>query len=519
MTGVTSLEVDGETGNRTFTVTTGQSVKLSNIVTASAVETVAGNTPTSLDVTLNRAGTAALTLAGTPVEVNFSGTALSTLNLTGSTADSSIVLNNSGAALTTVNVGGDKAVAIATKAGINTIKTVNASANSGGVTYDASAATADNQLTFTGGAGNDKVVFKAGYLTAGTTGDILDGGTGTDTLVINDTTPVYAAINAAKGFDVLGLNTTGATVDISQLTGINSFAVGSGNLSETFNNGKSTSTFAIDLTGGNTGTVTINNAVGETASTVTIDNQAGSAKTLAGLAFSGVSTISLVSSGKALGSNVLTDITNADNSNIKVSGALDFSLAGVDATTTGSKIDASAMTGKFSVVGSTKNDVILGGSAADTLQGAVKNTANQADTLTGGAGADKFVFLADTAQANLFASSAGTTAITKITDFVAGTDKIVLSYTTSALTSATVATAQTIATATDLTGVYAGITAIAASTATNASAVVVTVQAGAAAGTYLYVNDATGAVSNTADMLINITGVSGTITAADFLFA
>ena len=102
---------------------------------------------------------------------------------------------------------------------------------------------------------------------------------------------------------------------------------------------------------------------------------------------------------------------------------------------------------------------------------------------------------------------------------MAGVDKFDFITTGTAFTGATVANAQTIATAADLTAVYAGITAIAASTATNASAAVITVSAGAAAGTYLYVNDATAGVSNTADMLINITGVSGTVSATDFIFA
>ena len=67
--------------------------------------------------------------------------------------------------------------------------------------------------------------------------------------------------------------------------------------------------------------------------------------------------------------------------------------------------------------------------------------------------------------------------------------------------------------------VYDGITAIAASTAGGAlSASIVTVSAGARAGTYLYVNDATGGVSAAADMLVNITGISGTLTASDFVF-
>lgn len=530
ITGVTNLEVDTETSNREFTVTTGQSVKLTNLVTASMDTDILGNTPTSLDLTVNKVGTAALTAAATPVIVDINGTALTTLNITGSTAASSFQLDNTGAAITTLKISGDQNVSITTNAALNSIKTVNASSNTGGVTFNEAAMTADNILTFTGGSGNDAVVFKAAYLTAGTSGDVLDGGAGIDSLFINDTTPVYNAINAAKNFEVLGLGTTGATVDVAQLTSINSFAIGAGNLTETFNNAKSTSTFTINNFSG-TGTVTINNAVGETSTSVTIDNQAGSSKTLAALAFSGVSTISLTSSGNTGAANVLTNITNADNSAITVKGSTDFSLADLDATTTGSKVDASAFTGKLTVVGSVKNDVLIGGSAADTIQGAVASTANQADTLTGGAGGDTFKFVVTgtdaqaTDSAKLYTLSSGTTAITRITDFVAGTDKIHFEIDNKAGalvagTSMALSAAQTITTATNLTDVYAGITAIAASTNGAAlSGAVVTVSSGAAAGTYLYINDATAVVSNTTDMLINITGISGTLSGTDFTFA
>jgi hypothetical protein len=49
--------------------------------------------------------------------------------------------------------------------------------------------------------------------------------------------------------------------------------------------------------------------------------------------------------------------------------------------------------------------------------------------------------------------------------------------------------------------------------------VLVTVSGGASAGTYLYINDATGGVAAADDMLINITGITGTLASTDFLFA
>lgn len=73
------------------------------------------------------------------------------------------------------------------------------------------------------------------------------------------------------------------------------------------------------------------------------------------------------------------------------------------------------------MVGSTKADTIVGGDAADTITVGNGGTA-MADQLTGGAGADIFVIAKG--------DSTATTSVT-ITDFVKGTDKLVLTGTLS----------------------------------------------------------------------------------------
>lgn len=62
--------------------------------------------------------------------------------------------------------------------------------------------------------------------------------------------------------------------------------------------------------------------------------------------------------------------------------------------------------------------------------------------------------------------------------------------------------------------------AIVASTAAAGGMVaqVVTFTAGASAGTYLVINDSTVGFQGANDIVINITGFSGTVTAADFVF-
>ena len=399
-TGVTSVELDSQAvaaGTFTVTSTAAQSVTIDNFA-----GTVAANT-----IALNGANN--LTVNAVTATVDVSAAATTALTLTATGANSTIGLVNSATAapLKSLTVAGDKAVTITED--LAGLTTVNASTNTGGVTLNSNAT---NALTFTGGTGNDKVNFALGTL--GTT-DVLDGGAGTDTLVINDVTPVYAAINAAKNFEVLGLNTTGATVDASQITnGINQFAVGSGNLTETFTNALSTSKFTIDNTADSTGTVSIANKVGETGTSITLDNQGIASHSLAALTLTGATNVALASTGKA--GNVITTLSNSDNSSITVTGSADLTLA-LKATAVGSKVDGSAATGALNLTGNTADfakgsslgDTLIGGSKADVLTASVNG-----GTLTGNGGNDTF----DVSAAK--GGVAATAGVVSITDFAKG---------------------------------------------------------------------------------------------------
>jgi Ca2+-binding RTX toxin-like protein len=295
---------------------------------------------------------------------------------TGSKANTIKALANDSADESKVVITGTQQLTI-TDALAATVKTIDASGNSGGVVVTAGNA----DVTFTGGAGADTISFAAGQFT---NKDVLDGGAGVDTIVINDTTPNYDAINGAKNFEVLRLATTGATLDLSKITnGINQFEVGQGDLTETFQNSLSSTKYTINNTGGNTGTVTIQNKVGELGTSVTIDNQDAAAKTLAALSLTGATQVELVSSGKA--GNIITTLTNADNSSFTVKGNADLQFALSAGTATGSKVDASAFTGALNVTGSSKADILIGGSGNDTIA-----TGGGADEITGGAGIDTF---------------------------------------------------------------------------------------------------------------------------------
>jgi Ca2+-binding RTX toxin-like protein len=322
-------------------------------------------------------------------------------------------LTNASAALTTLNISGDKALTLTES--LVGVKTINASTTTGGVTLDVSGVTKPITFAFTGGTGNDTLTVAAGQLatTALTSGAQLDFGTGTDTLVIKDTTPVYATINAAKGLEVVEMGVTAGTFDMAQLTptqvAFSSVAAG------TVSNLESTD--SVTVKGAMATSLTVGGAVGNSNGTINIGTATTTGFTVASLVTTGLTNVALSSNGTNAAANVITGMTNSDNSNFTITGSNDLTMSvTAGATVTGDKVDATAFTGKLVVTGSDLADIIIGGSGIDTITGG-----KGADVLTGGAGADTFSFSAAAGAT----SSGGTLGFfDEIKDFVIGTDKL-----------------------------------------------------------------------------------------------
>jgi S-layer protein len=377
LTGVTNVVIDTpaamvNTDSFTIQTGTGQKVGLTKVngsTTASDNSTVKLNGTS--DLTVNAVGTTDSMLT---VDVTGATTAALTLTSTGTTAASAaskLTLTNTGGALASLTLAGAGDTTLTTGA----LTAINASTSTGANTVDVGPATLPATFAYTGGSGIDKLKLGTGDLGTITAGSQLNGGGGTaDVLVTNETALLteaqLAKLNATTGFEVLGFGTTGSGVDISKLTGFSKFQVEAGNLSESFSNATTANTFYVDNTSANTGKLTIANKTGESTTTVVVDNQAGAAKTLVGLTVGGINTVNLASTGKAGGSNTITALANADNSNVIVTGALDLTITNaLVGTSIGSKVDAGAFTGKLSVTGSGLSDVLIGGSAVDTLNG------------------------------------------------------------------------------------------------------------------------------------------------------
>lgn len=533
-TGVTSVKVINpvamaDSAAFTFTGTAAQSVGLQQVAgtagaATSTINLAGGVNSVSVDrfntdVTLDVVGT------GNTLNVTTTGGSAAAAN------NSNFALANTGAGLRTINISGDQTVTIAPNAAVaGAVTTVNASTATGAVNYINNAAVMPATFAFTGGSGNDSVVFEDNALASLAAGSAIKGGAGTDKVGLFDTALSAAEltrINAFDSIEVLGLNAN-INVDTSAVSTIKSYSL-DGNVTVTLANLGSgvTTNVGVDATA-----LTLAPAVGSTSTALTIGSAVRDTNvTLTDLTTTGLSTVSIASNGSGTGANVITNaITNSDNTAFTITGTQALTLTLAAGTATGSSINGSAASGILTLAGSGFGDIIVGGSANDFLNGN-----GGADKLTGGAGNDTFRFdsRAETQGAAFAAANTNYNNVDSIVDFVgngaSAGDSIQLSAganvfgTALQFTGASTATvtAVTVATAADFTALAAAIQAASAGVvSTNGAAQVydVTVTAGNLAGRVLVINDDTAAIAAT-DTFINITGVSGALNAQDFTFA
>jgi hypothetical protein len=539
-TGLTTLNLTNSTG--VFTMVNNAAVVQNLSLNAQAVGVTLGNTAASL------AGTAdalALTVNGlTAGVVNIGAYETVSLTSNGSAANTITTLTDS--ALKTLNVSGSAGVTVAGGTGVttNTLTKIDASAATGAVTIGAAGATlgvADQSIT--GGSGADTFFFGANYSSS----DTVAGGGGNDTIAMLSTLSAGVVANQANLSSIEILRVTDASAAGTYTPSV--FGGATTLRLDTAATGAITVNYLAGASGLNlqaaqpvAAAFTLNTPGVATNDTLTLTSGTATAAGLAHTAavtLNGTETLTISANGTtgtSLGAVTLTPTAAAEAVIVTGNSALTLGALTADS------INASANTGGLVMVagtvaagginitgtgavdtlfGSANVDIINGGAGNDRiLVGAAADT-SQADVLTGGSGADTFVFDGNGALASLLTDSSQAVAgapIVKITDFVAGTDKIGLIGSGGGITSVAVAATQTIGSAATIAAVYGAITPIAATAGGVGSAAVIVVSSGAAAGTYLYINDATAGVSTTADMLINITGVSGTVGAADFVF-
>ncbi|CCI04718.1 beta strand repeat-containing protein [Microcystis aeruginosa] len=156
--------------------------------------------------------------------------------------------------------------------------------------------------------------------------------------------------------------------------------------------------------------------------------------------------------------------------------------------------------------GNNANNIITGNSGNNQINGA-----NGADTLTGGLGADTFIF--QFGQSTILTSD-------RITDFAINSDKIdLLTQGGNAMSAPSNFSRAADSTATTLDNLINQVFTDANGATTGNqelgvnSAALVQVTTGAIAGTYLVINDSAAGFQSSNDLLINITGFTGTLPA------
>jgi len=308
-TGVANITATASTGVTTATI---NSTGAANKVDTIKLDSAGGGTVTSLTVNADTDLTATLTAA------DFAATA-------------------------TIDINGAGAVDLGSAANA---KTIDAGGNSGGVTI----AAGTNTTSLVGSTGNDVITSAAVATTAA-----ISGGDGRDTLVINASTDVDTAAEAAQftGFEVIK---TGTSFDASLMPSIEAFNITATAGATSFTNLTPTQAADITISGAINGagiTFGLANALG-TSDVLSVkigDNSAaaGTAKDADSITANGFETFNLEEvhgSSAAAGADrtaVIADFTADKVTAINLTGA-SFDLENV-ATTKATTIDATALTG------------------------------------------------------------------------------------------------------------------------------------------------------------------------------
>jgi S-layer protein len=272
-----------------------------------------------------------------------------------------------------------------------------------------------------GGSGDDSFIASASGML--TTGDVVDGAAGSDTLTSRHT--VTAAVTIAPTVSNVEthnfrIDHDGATADavlydmtdISGATNVNLYKANSSGATAdsvvTFSGTGMTTGVNVGIIGGDTGadnsavdlTVTYQAVTGTAdAATMTLNGAAANVVTVAGIETLTLSALNTELSASATGASDINSLQAANASSIVITGAGGVTLGGSGGTFVALNgaatlsVDASANTGGVSFVSEANALTFTGGTGADKVY--MTNTLTTADSLTGGDGHDTVGLTAD----------------------------------------------------------------------------------------------------------------------------
>lgn len=388
------LVLDGTTKGITLTANMADTQTSANLVSQNAGNTVTFSlTGKALtDVNLVTDGAKADTISGTDTIKNVNVTA---------TGDANVTLENMNK-LENVTVAGAGAVDLTV---VGSVKSVDASANAGGVTVDLTGAseavfkggTGKDSITVDGskaahdlGAGDDTLTFNGVLGEKGT----VEGGEGTDTIsVVTAQLDVLTAEfknGDITGFEVLSVSDLlSADINMANFAGINHLTLAGTDKAVTVSSMQSGSTLELgEGTYKAAITVNVDGAVAGQDDVLNIELAHGGASSATTVAVQDVETINIVSDGEGETHNMTLTADKATT--VKVSGD-----AGLALTHTGSEavktINASESTGNVVISDALKGVTFMGGAGNDDVELGAGNT------VTGGAGKDIFNIKLNTA--------------------------------------------------------------------------------------------------------------------------
>jgi len=277
------------------------------------------------------------------------------------------------------------------------------------------------------------------------------------------------------------------------------------------------------------------------ATTINLSGNNGIALTHTGTALQTFNASGVTQGAVTFTAGVLTNAATVTGT-AKGGDTLNFNQATAAVTmtaTAGSNALTGAATVASTITGGTGADTIIGGSAVDTINGGAGN-----DIITGAAGADNITLGAGNDIIRYGASSTSTSAtganVDNIRDFNTANDRINLTGAaspglTTTLNGVTIDTADAatatmgavIVSATNVdtiaqvyTALGTSLAAMAGSAADGTATVaqVVTFTAGTSAGTYLVINDATTGFNGANDIVVNLTGMTGTFVGTNITY-
>jgi hypothetical protein len=480
--------------------------------TAATINLSGGTTDGNVSVT--GAGITSTTINSTGAANKINNLTISGKSLTISASTNLTDATVTDAALTSITASGAAtSVNLGSLAAAPAVKTIDASGLTGGgisVSAVSSALTA-----FTGGVGNDTLLFAAGGFAA--SGQTLNGGTGTNIIGSSDvgvlgnpgpSANFYTGVNASTNFQTLELTGAGGvTLDQSKVTNpaFTTAEFNNAGIDPLVNNAVAGVDYSIVAAAA----VDLSAAVGQTMLNASLDGSSKAAATAVSLDETGAQTFDLASNGSFTAANTLTGADSffvPDNTTLNITGSQALTTGAIFRTgagVIGETVNAGAFTGKLTVNNSTgniKTNFTTGanGSALTAATAAINN-------FTLGTGADKLSFLGTSSEIN---AGAG---VDTATAFDATKDSFHLrDYVPTAVDLAT-GTGTALGLLVDLN------TAIGAAGIAPGHASLVTLNGGTDAGTYLAAAaSAAGGPLVGTDQAIKMVGLTGTLGGSNF---